>query len=102
MTNQSKQILQNQNNTLTVLASTIEDELNQAIDILNITARDPAVSNTLYANNIRIKYMGIPEDQDVSKRQIAKEIMMIDKDFENVYFLLPDGNVYIGESMKMK
>lgn len=97
MTNQSKQILQNQNNTLTVLASTIEDELNQAIDILNITARDPAVSNTLYANNISTKYMGIPEDQDVSKRQIAKEIMMIDKDFENVYFLLPNGNIYIGE-----
>jgi hypothetical protein len=97
MTNPSKQILQNQNNTLTVLASTIEDELNQGIDILNITARDPAVSNTLYANNISIKYMGIPEDQDVSKRQIAKEIMMIDKDFENVYFLLPNGNVYIGE-----
>jgi hypothetical protein len=97
MTNQSKKILQNQNNTLTVLASTIEDELNQAIDILNITARDPAVSNTLYVNNISIKYMGIPEDQDVSKRQIAKEIMMIDKDFENVYFLLPNGNVYIGE-----
>ena len=23
--------------------------------------------------------------------------MMIDKDFENVYFLLPNGNVYIGE-----
>jgi hypothetical protein len=97
MTNQSKQILQNQNNTLTVLASTIEDELNQAIDILNVTARDPAVSNTLYVNNISIKYMGIPEDQDISKRQIAKEIIMIDKDFENVYFLLPNGNVYIGE-----
>jgi hypothetical protein len=61
MTNQSKQILQNQNNTLIVLASTIEDELNQAIDILNITARDPAVSNTLYANNISTKYMGIQE-----------------------------------------
>jgi len=97
LTNQSKQILQNQNNTLMVLASTIEDELNQAIDILNITARDPAVSNTLYANNISTKYMGIPEDQDVSKRLIAKEIMIIDKDFENVYFLLPNGNVYIGE-----
>ncbi len=39
ITNQSKQILQNQNNTLIVLASTIEDELNQAIDILNITAQ---------------------------------------------------------------
>jgi Cache domain len=97
MTNQSKQILQNQNNTLIVLASTIEDELNQAIDILNITARDPAVSNTLYANNISTKYMGIPEDKDVSKRLITKEIMMIDKDFENVNFLLPNGNVYIGE-----
>jgi hypothetical protein len=97
MTNQRKQILQNKNNTLIVLASIIEDELNQAIDILNITARDPAVSNTLYANNISTKYMGIPEDQDVSKRLVAKEIMMIDKDFENVYFLLSNGNVYIGE-----
>ncbi len=96
-TTQSKQILLNQNNTLTVLASTIEDELNQAINILNVTSRDPAVSNTQYANNISIKYMGIPEDQDISKRQVAKEIINIDRDIENVYFLLPNGNVYIGE-----
>jgi hypothetical protein len=33
----------------------------------------------------------------VYKRLITKEIMMIDKDFENVNFLLPNGNVYIGE-----
>src|SRR4051812_177164 len=78
MTNQSKQILQNQNNTLTVLASTIEDELNQAITILDVTTRDPAVSNTQYANNTSIKYMGIPEDQDISKRQVAKEIIKMD------------------------
>jgi hypothetical protein len=45
MTNQSKQLLQNQNNTLTVLASAIEDELNEAISILNLTAKYPAVSN---------------------------------------------------------
>ncbi|MGN6624580.1 MAG: cache domain-containing protein [Candidatus Nitrosocosmicus sp.] len=97
MTNQTKQILQNQNNTLIVLADSIEDILNQAIDILNVTSKDPAVSNTLYANNISTKYMGIPEDQDVSKRQVAKNIINTDKDFENVYFLLPNGNVYIGE-----
>lgn len=97
MTNQTKQILQNQNNTLIVLAATIEDKLNQAIDILNVTSKDHAVSNTLYANNISTKYMGIPEDQDVSKRQVAKNIIKTDKDFENVYFLLPNGNVYIGE-----
>ena len=97
MTNQSKLILQNQNNTLTVLASAIEDELNQAISILNLTAKYPAVSNIQYANNINIKYMGIPVDQDISKRQVGKEIMSMDKDFENVYFLLPNGNVYLGE-----
>jgi hypothetical protein len=97
MTNQSKQLLQNQNNTLTVLASAIEDELNEAISILNLTAKYPAVSNIQYANNISIKYMGIPEDQDISKRQVGKEIMSMDKDFENVYFLLPNGNVYLGE-----
>jgi len=97
MTNQSKQILQNQNNTLTVLASTIEDELNQAITILDVTTRDPAVSNTQYANNTSIKYMGIPEDQDISKRQVAKEIIKMDMDLENVFFILPNGNVYIGE-----
>lgn len=97
MTNQTKQILQNQNNTLIVLAATIEDKLKQAIDILNVTSKDPEVSNTLYANNISTKYMGIPEDQDISKRQVAKNIIMTDKDFENVYFLLPNGNAYIGE-----
>ena len=100
MTNQSKQILQNQNNILIVLAFTIEDELNQAVEILIVATRDPAVSNTLYANNISIKYMGIPEDQDISKRQVSKEIIDTDKDFENVYFLLPNGNVYIGEPYK--
>jgi hypothetical protein len=34
---------------------------------LNVTSKDPTVSNTLYANNISTKYMGIPEDQDISK-----------------------------------
>jgi hypothetical protein len=97
MTNQTKLILQNQNNTLIVLAATIEDKLNQAIDILNVTSKDPAVSKTLYANNISTEYMGIPEGQDITKRQVAKDIIKTDQDFENVYFLLPNGNVYIGE-----
>jgi len=41
--------------------------------------------------------MGIPKDLDTGKREIAKQILSLNKDFGSVYFLLPNGDVYLGE-----
>ena len=80
-----------------LIANLVENNLKQAADTLLITSLDPRVEAAQYASNISESYMGIPKDLDTGKREIAKQILSLNKDFGSVYFLLPNGDVYLGE-----
>jgi hypothetical protein len=41
--------------------------------------------------------MGIPQDLDLQKRNIAQYILEQDKDIATIFFLTPKGDIYIGE-----
>ena len=41
--------------------------------------------------------MGIPSNIDMQKRRIAQDILVRDKDIRNIYFLIPNADVYFGE-----
>ena len=40
---------------------------------------------------------GIGRDLDIQKRKVAQNILSVDKDFETIFFLMPNGNIYMQE-----
>jgi hypothetical protein len=82
---------------LKLLADNLESRLNKSAAILEITGELPQVKNTSYAGSISSELHGIPEDLDIAKRIIARDILASDKDFEAIFFLMPNGDMYMDE-----
>ena len=80
-----------------LIADLVESHLKRAAHILLMSSSDPRLETTRYISNISEKYMGINKDLETSKRDVAKYILSLDRDFGSVYFLLPNGDVYLGE-----
>ena len=80
-----------------LLAHNLEDRLNKSAAILEITSRLPELKNVSYANSIDPTLHGIPQDLDIEKRKIAQDILAADRDFELIFFLLPNGDMYLEE-----
>ncbi|MDQ3903411.1 MAG: cache domain-containing protein [Thermoproteota archaeon] len=107
------QIIEKQNNMLTtattttaaaaernvvkLLADMVRTRLHDAINLLEITSKDPIIQNVTLANLITKKYMGIPSNIDMQKRRIAQDILARDNDIRNIYFLIPNADIYFGE-----
>ena len=80
-----------------LLADDLENRLNKSAAILEITGELPQVKNTSYATLISSELHGIPEDPDITKRIVARDILASDKDFEAIFFLMPNGDMYMDE-----
>jgi hypothetical protein len=80
-----------------LLAHNLEDRLNKSAAILEITSRLPELKNVSYVNSIDPTLHGIPQDLDIEKRKIAQDILAADRDFELIFFLLPNGDMYLEE-----
>ena len=86
-----------QHNVVKLLADMVRNRLHDAVNLLEITSKDPVIQNMTFAKFITKKYMGIPANIDVQKRRIAQDIVARDKDTRNIYFLTPNADVYFGE-----
>jgi hypothetical protein len=80
-----------------LLADSLENRLNKSGAILEITGELPQVKNVSYASSISSELHGIPKDLDIAKRKVAHNILTSDKDFEVIFFLMPNGDVYMEE-----
>jgi hypothetical protein len=94
-----------QNNILitNILAKNLEDRIQKAGAILEITSKLPQVRDVPYANllNQTLNTLhGISENSDVDKRKIAQNILSNDKDFGAIFFLMANGDVYLVEPYK--
>jgi Cache domain len=88
------------NNPLVIvnlLANELETRINKSGAILEITSRLPEVRSTPFAHLISPELHGIPADADILKRKIAQDILAIDKDLELIFFLMPNGDMYLEE-----
>jgi cache domain-containing protein len=89
--------------TLTItnlLANNLENQLQKAGAILNITSQLPQVRNVSFAHllNQTLKTLhGIPKDADIQKRQVAQNILSNYKGFQIIIFIMPNGDVYFDE-----
>ena len=82
---------------LKLLSTVIETQFKKSATILEITSKLPEVTNISYVNAITEKFMGIPQELDLQKRNVARYILEQDKDIATIFFLTPKGDIYIGE-----
>jgi hypothetical protein len=66
-----------------LLADNLETNLNKSAAILEVTSKLPEVNSAFYATSIGPELHGI-QDLDVSKRKVAQNILIADKNFEYI------------------
>ena len=70
--NYSKNIIQDKINIVHLLPNYIESMIHNAQSILLISSQDELVRNNSSANLISEEFMGIPENEDILKSEMAK------------------------------
>ncbi|MFL6340150.1 MAG: cache domain-containing protein [Nitrososphaeraceae archaeon] len=96
----SKNIQKNNILVIKILAKNLENRLQKAGAILEITSKLPQVRNVSYAhllNQTLNTLHGIPQYADIEKRQQAKNILSSNSDFQIVIFIMPNGDIYFDE-----
>ncbi len=91
-----------QNNILIakLLAKNLENHLQKAGAILNITSKLPQIREVPISpllNQTLKAFPGIPQGADIEKRQIAKNIISSNSNFYEVFLILPNGDGYLLE-----
>ena len=85
------------NAIVSILANELETRINKSGAILEITSRLPQVKSAPYASSISPELHGISRDADIAKRKVAQDILDTNKDFQVIFFLMPNGDVYLIE-----
>lgn len=83
--------------SVNIFANLVQDRINSIINSLQFASKDPIMGTLPYLSNLSETYHGIPADLDYGKRQAMNDILKINPDIASIYFVLPDGNIYIGE-----
>ncbi len=86
-----------QNPIVNILANELETRINKSGAILEITSRLPEVNSAPFTSSISPEVHGIPRDADMPKRKVAQDILDTDKDFQVIFFLMPNGDIYFVE-----
>ena len=91
-----------QNNILitNILAKNLENRIQKAGAILEITSKLPQVRDVPYANllNQTLNTLhGIPQQADIEKRKLVKNILSDNNDLYEIFLLMPNGDMYFLE-----
>ena len=95
--NQTELSIHNKNTIVQLLANHLETKLNKSAIILKIVSDIPQIRALPNASLINPSFHGIPKDAEIQKRQIFQNILSIDKDFEVISYLMPNGDMYFQE-----
>lgn len=79
------------------LANNLETRINNLISVMNLTSMQQEVRSTAFQSSISTAQMGIPQNADTAKRQVAKNILAQYHDIASIFFLTPKGDLYMGE-----
>ena len=80
-----------------LLANNLANRLNKSAAILEITSKLSEVKNHTDASSLNQTLHGTAADVDIQKRKIAGDILSADKDFGVIFFLMPNGYMYMAE-----
>lgn len=83
-----------------ILAKNLESHIQKAGAILEITSKLPQVRDIPFApllNQTLATLHGIPQYLDIEKRQVAKNIIDSNSDLYEIFFIMPNGDMYFEE-----
>ena|GEM_PF-1025042 len=83
-----------------ILANNLEHHIQKAGAILEITSKLPQVRNLPYAHLLNLTLTtlhGIPQYADIEKRQLGRSIISSNNDLYEIFFIMPNGNMYFVE-----
>jgi cache domain-containing protein len=83
-----------------ILAKNLENRIQKAGAILEITSKLPQLRDVPYAhllNQTLNTLHGIPQFADIEKRQVVKNILSNNNDLYEIFLLMPNGNMYFLE-----
>jgi len=83
-----------------ILAKNLENRIQKAGAILEITSKLPQLRDVPYAhllNQTLNTLHGIPQYADIEKRQVVKNILSSNNDLYEIFLLMPNGNMYFLE-----
>ena len=83
-----------------ILAKKLENHIQKAGAILEITSKLPQVRNLPHAQSLNQTLNtlhGIPEYSDIEKRQLGRNIISSDNDLYEIFLIMPNGNMYLVE-----
>ncbi len=92
-------------NYVKLLAQDMENRLEKAAAILELTGMLPEVKNLTSVNMLDETIgpqKGIPQNADIPKRQVAKDILEKYGEFQVMFFLMPNGDIYIEEPYSLQ
>ncbi len=79
------------------IANRLELRFGDAIKIMQLTSKNDHITNPPLASAIDSKLNGIPENLDTDRRKVMHDVFETYGGFQNLLFLLPNGDVYINE-----
>ena len=84
------------------LAAGLEKKIDDAINVMKATGDEPEVRSVDSLSLISTAQMGIPQDADTAKREVAKRILSEHKDFASIFFRTLEGDLYMGEPFEQQ
>lgn len=88
--------------TVNAAVADVESRIDRSISAMETTSELPEVKSTDYVGSIDEAQMGIPENEDVDKREVARELLSEHPEFASIFFLTPSGDVYLGEPFEQQ
>jgi len=92
-------------NYVKLLAQDMKNQLEKAATILELTGMLPEVKNLTSVNKLDEttgQLKGIPQNADILKRQVAKDILEKYGEFQVIFFLMPNGDIYMEEPFSLQ
>ena len=92
--------IQNSTVITKILAKNLENYIQNAGAVLNVTSQLPQVREVPLGqllNQTLTTLHGIPQDADIEKRLVAQNILSSYKDFQIIIFIMPNGDIYLDE-----
>lgn len=92
------EIIKSKINKVSLVSSRFELRIQYLTGIMEMTSRMPVIhAPPIHANLISDQLKGIPENADVEKRMIAKDMLDVPFDLDYVFYAMPNGDIYFLE-----
>ena len=81
-------------NAVDSVAADVESRIAEYVAAMQATSELPQVKSIDYTDLISVEQMGITEDADDEKREVARQLLSDHAEFASIFFLTPSGHLH--------